>query len=764
MFCTSCGKELAEGTKFCTQCGKPVVRVVPREEQAGAGAAMAPASEEEAVASSNESAEAAEEAAAGARAAEKALWPTGAEDASSAEPTRVMPQQADAAPWVTGASQQPADSTRMMPQQPAPSAPKQASPHAKKPIALIAAIVGIIAVILIGVCVFVLPHLTGGNVVFFGQRDALACSVVTRIQPRDALGNDLTSYVVRLAERTADNMEDDGAPTLGEVISEIRVTGTGGFTFEDFGEIPDGEYTMVIIDGETGEEYYNDIDYDHDQTTANETYIIQPEPEREGDSAPKEEPAPERPTEDQLAYAAYYGKCQELIEQYGEPASIDLYDGQETMLTGLALAELIDFDGDGSDELLTIVCNLEVQDGAIAELKHDGYLVAVWDYQDGELLQVYDRASEFSNGGAYFQYLYEREGTPVMGTSWYGEAAEPMVEEYHSGYFMLEDEAFETAAQRNSFFNYDTGDSTESFAIGGTEATSEQWDAFVAETPATHCYSLLQFNSDFGTEGEGSTMEEVDVYGCMTATDETLDELVSGAGPALEGEGASTDEAGDGQASAAAYAYELIEEDVTFTSSQGVDMEWDETQRWAYPRFTREDGGTDAVLDALNEELQASFEEDREATQAWEFDGGTTQVTVHRDTVTYLEGSIACVRSERWVFAGGAHGNESMRATFYDLSTGERIAVEDACGVSWDTLVQEAHAAIEMYCEQDPNFSCNATTLSEIAGDPERYYATADGIVVCVDPYQIAPYSYGMQLIYVHAFEDESLVGTAAPL
>lgn len=613
MFCTSCGKELAEGTKFCTQCGKPVVQVTPREEPGqrpeGEGAPangpapaeeVAPAGEAvpaegaapvEEVAPADEPAptqvsapeseplvgDAAEGAsvdeqaaadAADAKAAEDALWPADAEGASGAEPTRVIPQPpVDAAPQGApiqqGAAPQPgfapdgaippgqtAWQPPVAPQGPAAQTgqvpPEQ--PRKKKPVALIAGIACVALAAIIAVCIFVVPHLMGEDVVYFGQRDALACSVVTRIRPRDAEGNDLTSYAVRLVERTADNLDEDGAPTLEQVVSEIRVTGTSGFTFEDFGDIPDGDYVLVIVDEDTGEEYRNDIEYVHDQTTVNETYVIQPEPDADAADAPEqEEPEAEEPSEDEFAYAAYYRTCQELIGEHGEPGTVELHDGQETMVTGLALAELIDFDGDGTDELLTIVCNLEAQDGAVVQYSNEGYVAQVWDYRDGEVVQLYDRASEFSNGGSFYQYLYERDGLPVLGTSWYADTTGTSIEEYHSGYFMLGADGFETIAQLNSFFDYDTGDLTESFAIDGVEATDEQWATFVDETPATQCYTLLQFSSVSGTERADSTMEEVDPAACVSTTDETLAELEEGAGEALEETGEAEAEA-DGAA------------------------------------------------------------------------------------------------------------------------------------------------------------------------------------------------------------------------
>ena len=169
------------------------------------------------------------------------------------------------------------------------------------------------------------------------------------------------------------------------------------------------------------------------------------------------------------------------------------------------------------------------------------------------------------------------------------------------------------------------------------------------------------------------------------------------------------------------------------------------------------------ALDELNASFAQSYEDDLAVTQAWTIDSGDAQVWVHRDEVTYLEGSIACVRSERYTFLGGAHGEESTSGAFYDLSSGNELRVDEALGISWDDLQAESVDAIKAYLASNPNLSgADDTSLEGMASDASRYFATDDGVVIAIMPYEVGPYSEGTQLVYVHAFEDQALVGTSA--
>ena len=355
------------------------------------------------------------EAAADAAAAEQALWSAPDADAGAGATTVLQPGHMADAPVgeVSAQDAQP--------------------PRKKRPVALIATIVLIVVAAAAFFAIFVLPRMMGKDVptASYGQSDPLQCSVVTRVRPRDASGEDLTSYVVRLMRRASDDASKNSTASdaFNEVVAEIRVTGNNGFTMDNFGDIPDGDYMLVIAPDGSGsgskgsgsnggskgngsgsgssdasDEQRIPIHYEEDNPKAEEEVVVEP-PAPETDST--QEPAEEDGlTDEQIAAALYYYTCQDLIDEYGAPATADRYEGSETATSGLALAELIDFDDDGTDELLTVVCT---KDPATTTTFYgdDTYQVAVWRYADGSVEQVYEGGVQYSNGGYYALKLYE---------------------------------------------------------------------------------------------------------------------------------------------------------------------------------------------------------------------------------------------------------------------------------------------------------------------------------------------------------------------
>ena len=726
------------------------------------------------------------EAAADAAAAEQALWsaPDAAADAGTGATTVLQPGHMADAPVgeVSAQDAQP--------------------PRKKRPVALIATIVLIVVAAAAFFAIFVLPRMMGKDVptASYGQSDPLQCSVVTRVRPRDASGEDLTSYVVRLMRRASDDASKNSTASdaFNEVVAEIRVTGNNGFTMDNFGDIPDGDYMLVIAPDGSGsgskgsgsnggskgngsgsgssdasDEQRIPIHYEEDNPKAEEEVVVEP-PAPETDST--QEPAEEDGlTDEQIAAALYYYTCQDLIDEYGAPATADRNSGGEVAASGLALADLIDFDGDGTDELLTVVCT---KDPATTTSFYgdDTYQVAVWRYADGAVEQVYEGDASHSNGGYYYVNLYEREADAaddpaqtVIEVYSYPAPTEPETEVTRSEYYGLDDDGFEAVASCQIESSYVDHDTTTTVTIDGSEASEDDWKDFVSslEQVANYEFNLPASNVEAQSESDADPATKIDTVlpdALGERTQDTIDALEAAAGSeALEAYAPDEEEADDAEADAS-YAVTSNEADVTFMTSQGNGAEWEESRTWPDPEVVLSpDCTTDEALDKLNASFKESFEADLAATQAWSFDSGETQIWVHRDDVTYLQGSVACVRSSRELFNGGAHGSEAMSGAFYDLSTGEEISIEEALGVPWDELQGEAVDAINAYIEANPNtYGANADSIEGMAADATRYFATPDGIAIAIMPYEIAPYSEGMQLVYVHAFNDPSIVGTSA--
>ena len=709
------------------------------------------------------------EAAADAAAAERALW-SASEDATDAGTT---------ATTVLEPAHMASDEAGQDGRQPAPEAPRK-----KRPVALIATIALLVVAAGAFFGIFVLPRIMGKDVptVTYGQTDPVQCSVVTRVRPRDESGSELTSYVVYLMRQASDDAASSSSASeeLNQVVAEIRVTGNNGFTMENFGEVPDGDYVLVIVpndsQGGSSSSSSNDeqripVHYEEDNPKAEEEIVV--EPPAPEPSSPEEPAAEEDFTDEEIASALFYYTCQDLIDEYGEAGSVELHDGMEVAASGLALAERIDFDSDGMDELLTVACTQDLSETA-AFYGEDTYQIAVWRYEDGAVEQVYEGTVPHSNGGYFYLNLFEYQpegesAQTVIYSNWYTDPTEPDTEVSHIGYYALADDGFQLLALRDNVFYYDEGRHESTYTLGGAEGTEDEWMEFEGDVEQVASYNLSMPVSDIDVQSESEdepAFEIVDAAALPQRTEDTLTALKEDAGAeALEAfapEESAEAEAEEGSAEAV-YAYANNEADVTFTTSQGEGTDWEETRSWTYPQFALEDGSSTEALDALNAAFKQSYEDDLSGAQSWNFESGDVQVWEHRDEVTYLEGDIASVLSYRTIFLGGAHPSEAASGACYDLSTGEEVPVSEAFGISQDDLQTAAEDAIVAYIDSHANMSgADDASIQGMAADMTRYDATEDGIAIIVMPNEIASNAEGIQYIYVHAFNDSSLVGTSA--
>jgi len=121
-------------------------------------------------------------------------------------------------------------------------------------------------------------------------------------------------------------------------------------------------------------------------------------------------------------YSAYYQKYMELVDKYGKGEVNDLAVSDYeyyTYLSGVCVADLLDFNGDGTQDLLVVY--LDGQDGGknIKDLpvpQTGAYKIDVWTYADDtleRLLSVPDAG--ILNSGRCFITVYENDaGLPVI--------------------------------------------------------------------------------------------------------------------------------------------------------------------------------------------------------------------------------------------------------------------------------------------------------------------------------------------------------------
>lgn len=386
MFCPKCGAKLADNLKFCTECGASLE---------GAAQVMAEVREK-----------------------------SGA-DVSPSEPSGETydagPSMADAVDeavevepefeWVEQAlAETPQMSESAQPSTAANAASQVAAPQRKEPKALyiVGIVVGLIAIALVSWQLFF--NGSGGNIVTFGQKESVVCALDTKVIPTDSDGNKITSFVAEL-------IDEDGRS------SKVKVTGESGFSIGKFKDATEGSYTLKVTNKQTKVEYSIPVKIVSDNRKSEaETEITVRAPgkdaaaDTEKDSAGGEDVDPTQVA----AYRAYNQKCREYLNKYGEAHVVETYG---YALTGFCVADLVDFDNDGNDELLTITCDLDESASQMDWIGTDStkpYEVEVWSYVDGGLKRIYEQHwVDHSNGGGEFLSLTEKSGKIFIESNMY---------------------------------------------------------------------------------------------------------------------------------------------------------------------------------------------------------------------------------------------------------------------------------------------------------------------------------------------------------
>lgn len=326
MYCTKCGAQIPDGSTFCTSCG---TRVDAAEDQAepvafpeGDAPASAPVGQQA---------------------------PQGAPVHMAAEPRYEEP--------VT----EPAEAAQPFVPTPQPKKPK----HRGR---IVAAVIGGVAVVAIVAAIVIVPRIGASSEVSSGGKGYVVCACETKILPKNSKGKKLKSYTVELA------------PANGKGKSyTIKVDGEDGFAMEDFGELPDQKYQMTITSGKGKKK---------NTTTMKVDYT------KEGSDAPKNVELTQSKKEAKASAKAAVKTANELFtdkileyqKKYGEGEAVAIDDSQSTYgAQGVAYAKLVDFDGDGQDELLIEYSDEPVDRVDNAAAAH----LEVWAYKNGKIEKVY---------------------------------------------------------------------------------------------------------------------------------------------------------------------------------------------------------------------------------------------------------------------------------------------------------------------------------------------------------------------------------------
>lgn len=653
MYCTKCGAQIPDGSTFCTSCG---ARVGGAEDQAEPVAFPV------------------EDAPASAPAGQHA--PQGAPVHMAAQPRYEEPVA------------EPAEASQSFVPTPQPKKPK----HKGR---IVAAVLGGVAVVAIVAAIVIVPRIGASSEVTSGGKGYVVCACETKVLPKNSKGKKLKSYTVELTSVSGKGKS-----------YTIKVDGEDGFAMEDFGELPDQKYQMTITSGKGKKK---------STTTMKVDYA------KEGSDAPKNVELTQSKKEAKASAKAAVKTANELFtdkileyqKKYGEGEAVEV--AQSTYgAQGVAFAKLVDFDGDGQDELL-----IEYSDEPL--FNANGATAAkaeVWAYRDGKIEKVYEpdiwvdvmcvgvslRVYDYDGTYGFRRYLHDGEKINVKEV--------PVgMDESRDGYEC-------------------------------------EFDAYDGKA-----FSAVAGPAPIGDSKIAGTNEVSELSAVLTSTEESVASTIATVATTLE-QLKSKDAGDDAQVS-----YEAVSatQDVSFTAPVGEgapdpDVTCQISATWTYPQVKGQGVGVakfnkdmiQLVADALDASKQATpYDEDNRVT------------TMYYAEIVSIDGDIACVRTYTDSYQPPYRSEQVTRSAYYSLKTGEQVSLEDSLaqhGLSFDTLKSEAKQAIktaksDIYSSYDVSFEDDDNFTED------HFYYDGKGYIVVLDTGVFDCDAWGTHDLVAHAFD-----------
>lgn len=661
MYCTKCGAQIPDGSTFCTSCG---ARVGGAEDQA-----------------------------------EPVAFPV--EDAPATAPAgqhahQGAPVHMAAQPRYEEPMTEPAEAAQPFVPTPQPKKPK----HKGR---IVAAVIGGVAVVAIVAAIVIVPRIGASSEVISGGKGYVVCACETKVLPKNSKGKKLKSYTVELA------------PVSGKGKSyTIKVDGEDGFAMEDFGELPDQKYQMTITSGKGKKK---------STTTMKVDYA------KEGSDAPKSVELTQSKKEAKASAKAAVKTANELFtdkileyqKKYGEGEAVEIDDSSTYGAQGVAFAKLIDFDGDGQDELL-----IEYSDEPI--FNTNGATAAkaeVWAYRDGKIEKVYEpdiwvdvmcvgvslRVFDYDGIYGFRRYLHDGEKINVK----------------------------EVPVGMNE-------------SRDGYEC---EFDAYDGKT-----FSAIAGPAPIDDSKIAGTNEVTELSVVLTSTEESVSSTIATVATTLEQLKSKDDDSAQ-----AGYEAVTATQDVNFTAAVGEgplnpspDDTCQITATWTYPQVK----GQGVGVAKFNKDMVQLVADTLDASKQASMDDEDSRVTmVYTAEIVSIDGDIACVRTFTRSYQPPYRSVQMTRSADYNLKTGEQVSLEDSLaqhGLSFDTLKSEAKQAIKT-AKSDMDSAYNDGLDDDDNFTEDHFYYDGKGYIVVLDTGVFDCMAWDTHDLVAHAFDSSYSCG-----
>lgn len=586
---------------------------------------------------------------------------------------------------------EPAEAARPLVPTPQPKKPK----HKGR---IVAAVIGGVAVVAIVATIVIVPRIGASSEVTSGGKGYVVCACETKVLPKNSKGKKLKSYTVELA------------PVSGKGKSyTIKVDGEDGFAMEDFGELPDQKYQMTITSGKGKKK---------STTTMKVDYA------KEGSDAPKNVELTQSKKEAKASAKAAVKTANELFtdkileyqKKYGEGEAVG-FDEYAYGAQGVAYAKLIDFDGDGQDELLIEYSDEPVDRGDNAAAAH----LEVWAYKNGEIEKVYTPEVNVSHQEACVSvWLDEYEGK-IGFSQWYDHGT----------------------AIKQSDLSGESGPSAHEYQV---KFIGYDGKSFKAMTD-------LVAPNEVGSASLGG-------FGFLYADESSVNSTIGTVATTLEQ--LKSKDSDDAQAS-----YEAVSatQDVDFTAAVGegpLDPSPDDTCQitatWTYPQVK----GQGVGVAKFNKDMVQLVADTLEASKQASMDDEDSRVTMmYTAEIVSIDGDIACVRTFTDSYQPPYRSERVTRSAYYNLKTGEQVSLEDSLaqhGLSFDTLKSEAKQAIKT-AKPDMDSVSEDNIDDDDNYTEDHFYYDGKGYIIVLDTGEFDCMAWDTHDLVAHAFDSSYSCG-----
>lgn len=580
------------------------------------------------------------------------------------------------------------------------SQPFVPTPQPKKPKhrgRIVAAVIGGVAVVAVVAAIVIVPRIGVSSEVTSGGKGYVVCACETKILPKNSKGKKLKSYTVEMV------------PANGKGKSyTIKVDGEDGFAMEDFGELPDQKYQMTITSGKGKKK---------STTTMKVDYA------KEGSDAPKNVELTQSKKEAKASAKAAVKTANELFtdkileyqKKYGEGEAVEIDDSSTYGAQGVAFAKLIDFDGDGQDELL-----IEYSDEPL--FNANGATAAkaeVWAYRDGKIEKVYEpdiwvdvmcvgvslRVYDYDGTYGFRRYLHDGEKINVKEV--------PVgMDESRDGYEC-------------------------------------EFDAYDGKA-----FSAVAGPAPIGDSKIAGTNEVSELSAVLTSTEESVASTIATVATTLE----QLKSKDDGSAQV---GYEAVSatQDVDFTAAVGEgplnpspDDTCQITATWTYPQVK----GQGAGVAKFNKDMVQLVADTLDASKQASMDDEDSRVTMmYTAEIVSIDGDIACVRTFTDSYQPPYRSERMTRSAYYNLKTGEQVSLEDSLaqhGLSFDTLKSEAKQAIKT-AKPDMDSVSEDNIDDDDNYTEDHFYYDGRGYVIVLDTGEFDCMAWDTHDLVAHAFD-----------